>query len=198
MAPAGGWRYVVIISFFLIGVSSAAGGRADPVPSNSEAFRWAVSRARLIRERGGPTSFEDGRQQFLSEIVRAISDMHAIPRTTAFVEIFSGVARCARAVRDRGHRVFTYDMLDHEWQNVVTLTGCLYIVWILSSICPGGAAWFGPQCSTWITMSRGHTKRTDRDPYGTETRQDVREANWTSLLLYPGAPVQRGAAERLS
>ena len=41
----------------------------------------------------------------------------------------------------------------------------------------GATAWFGVPCSTFVFMSRSHTKRSRRLPKGKSKRQDVRRAN---------------------
>ena len=45
------------------------------------------------------------------------------------------------------------------------------------AIVPNGMAWFGVPCSTFVWISRGHTKRSRATPLGDELRSDVRNAN---------------------
>ena len=47
-----------------------------------------------------------------------------------------------------------------------------------------GMFWAAPQCSTWVTMSRGSTRRSALNYWiGDGSRRDVLEANFTAVLL---------------
>eukprot|EP00959_Pyramimonas_sp_CCMP1952_P093483 1956462-Pyramimonas_sp.AAC.2 len=183
MAAVGRWLHAALILTSGFGCL-AVGVKLGPLEACSSGYQWASSTAVALGRRGAPLNFDSGTKPFLDTIVHAISERApTITRSAAFVEIYSGTARCTRAVRSLGYRAFSFDVLDRAWQDTRFLKGCLYAMWLLASICAGGTAWFGPQCSTWIPMARGHTKRTDEDPYGNDIRNDVREANWTCLLV---------------
>ena len=99
-------------------------------------------------------------------------------RMRHFVEWFCGTGNLTTACSQQKMSVAWYDhVLDPVKMNMLTSVGFAYAIILALSIVPGGTAWFGVPCSTFVCMSRGHTKRTRRRPQGDTRRTDVREAN---------------------
>ena len=196
MAAAGCWCKLALIGFSCSGVAWAVDWQA-PVEPCTAAFQWATATALTLSADGVPTHMddEDGScATMLSAIVKSINAVaDSIPRTTAFVECFAGIAGTTRAIRSQEHRSYSFERKDYDWQDMCTLSGCLYCAWMLASICIGGTAWFSPQCSTWIGLAMGHSRRTRANPMGTDARLDCREANWISEILHPGFQTNQSA-----
>ena len=99
-------------------------------------------------------------------------------RTLQFVEWFCGTGNLTTACSQLGLRVKWYDItLDSVKMNLLTNAGFAAAIRLALSIVMGGTAWFGVPCSTFVFMSRGHTKRSWRFPKGNTKRKDVRQAN---------------------
>ena len=99
-------------------------------------------------------------------------------RARHFVEWFCGTGALTSACSQLGLLVSWYDcVLDSINMNLLTNAGMAAAIMLALSIVVGGTAWFGVPCSTFVFMSRGHTKRTRSEPRGNEKRKDVRQAN---------------------
>eukprot|EP00959_Pyramimonas_sp_CCMP1952_P189313 3960072-Pyramimonas_sp.AAC.1 len=57
---------------------------------------------------------------------------------------------------------------------------------MLASVKRNGAAWFSPQCSTWLDACRFNSKRDRHDVFGNISRTDVLEANHIANLMWGG------------
>ena len=99
-------------------------------------------------------------------------------RARHFVEWFCGTGALTTACSQLGLLVSWYDCtLDSIKMNLLTNSGMAAAILLSLSIVVGGTAWFGVPCSTFVFMSRGHTKRSRRKPKGNVKRKDVRQAN---------------------
>ena len=70
-----------------------------------------------------------------------------------------------------------FDYIVDNAHDMTTAHGFGHAIKIALSIMPGGVVWFGVPCSTFVWMSRSHTKRTRQKPWGDRTRLDVCRAN---------------------
>lgn len=99
-------------------------------------------------------------------------------RVRHFVEWFCGTGALTTACSQLGLRVSWYDWtLDSVKMNLLTNSGMAAAIQMALSIVIAGTAWFGVPCSTFVFMSRGHTKRSRRKPKGNVKRKDVHQAN---------------------
>lgn len=112
---------------------------------------------------------------------RRRSDVRAVVeavRVRHFVEWFCGTGALTTACSQMGLQVGWYDWtLDSQKMNLLTKSGMAASILLALSIVVGGTAWFGVPCSTFVFMSRGHTKRSRKKPKGNVKRTDVRQAN---------------------
>jgi len=99
------------------------------------------------------------------------------PRTKHFVEFFCGTGGLVAALSQRGLRCGWFDLVADNSHDLCTTVGFALAVQLVLAIAPGGVAWFGVPCSTFVWMARGHTKRTRQSPLGNVAREDVRRAN---------------------
>ena len=112
---------------------------------------------------------------------RSCADVRAavqVVRVLQFAEWFCGTGNLTTACSQQGLRVKWYDcILDPVKMNLLTHVGFAAAILLALSISIGGTAWFGVPCSTFVFMSRGHTKRSRRLPKGNTKRKDVCQAN---------------------
>ena len=98
--------------------------------------------------------------------------------TKQFVEFFCGSGGLVAAAVELGLRTAWYDaQLGSARMDICTDEGFAMAIGLALSLCRGGVAWFGVPCSTFVWISRGHTKRSRRKPLGDESRRDVQDAN---------------------
>lgn len=130
--------------------------------------------AELLWGRCNPNLRRALRWRRRGDVCRAVQAV----RVRHFVEWFCGTGNLTTACSQQKMRVAWYDHVLHPVKmNLLTSAGFAYAIILALSIVPGGTAWFGVPCSTFVFMSRGHTKRTRRRPQGDTCRTDVREAN---------------------
>lgn len=98
-------------------------------------------------------------------------------RARHFVEFFCGTGALVSAMMAAGMRCTWLEISLGVSQDILSTVGFAEAIRAAMSIVPGGTAWFGVPCSTFVWMSRGHTKRTQADPLGDRSRADVRQAN---------------------
>ena len=80
------------------------------LPVHADGLRWARQAAARI-DSSRP-------QMFLSScIAELLAVMHAIPRTTAFLEVFSGAGMTAKNVDGAGFVANTFEKLDADYQD---------------------------------------------------------------------------------
>ena len=85
-----------------------------PLPPNVDAFSWASATAVQLALDGMPMNARDGSFPKMLEAVSSAILTHSerIPRTTSFVEVFSGAAGTARALSSIGRASYTFDRCD--------------------------------------------------------------------------------------
>ena len=74
---------------------------------------------------------------------------------------------------------WAYDKLHDNTHDLLTDEGLsIAVQWLLCIIRPGGLLWMGIPCSTWITLSRASTGRSNFLPLGVEPQSElVRQHN---------------------
>ena len=109
------------------------------------------------------------------------SDVRAVVqavRVLHFVEMFCGTGNLTAACSRLGLRVGWFDWnLDSQGMDLLTNRGMARAIMLSLSLMVGATAWFGVPCSTFVFMSRGHTRRSPKQPLGNTSRPDVRSAN---------------------
>ena len=71
------------------------------------------------------------------------------------LHLFSGENNPGKAMQKRGYTTKNFDIRNDNSQNCVQLLGLLYAGILVAGIVPGGALLAGPDCSSWVWMSRG-------------------------------------------
>eukprot|EP00959_Pyramimonas_sp_CCMP1952_P311882 6527269-Pyramimonas_sp.AAC.1 len=84
------------------------------VPSNTAALNWARTAARRIAGAGSNVAFSVLLSTCIAEFLPILGQ---IPRTTTFLEVFSGAGRTARNIIGAGFAAHTFEMLDSEFEN---------------------------------------------------------------------------------
>ena len=179
MAHVCGWAILCMMTGGL-----AVPVRPEPVPNDPAAFLWATTAAARLIRAGIPSSIRDGNGVLM---VRQASDcvqqqLDDIPRTVGCVEIFAGRAGITRGVLARSVRAYAVERLNFAFHDCCTLVGTLYVLYTVATVVQSGCIWLSPQCSTWLHMCCGHTGRSRQNPYGSELRNDCKEANYIALL----------------
>ena len=134
---------------------------ADPLVD----FLWRNCKPRLRRCLGWKNRAD------AQAVVQAVRVKH-------FVEWFCGFGNLTTACSQQGLHVDWFDWNLDSWNmNLLTDAGMARAILVALSIVVGGTAWFGVPCSTFVFMSRGHTRRSRRRPCGNTKRKDVQQAN---------------------
>lgn len=183
MASAGVWLALTLVTL-------ASAGPRDDAPCAPEfriAKSWAIVASRMLVERGVPSEIR-GPEDTLPMLTAAASALfeiiEGISRTTMFLEMFSGTGGITREVVSTRRLVgYSFDIVDFAYQNITSLTGMMYAMYVLSSIAVNGSAHFAPQCSTWLNMAMWHTQRRRDNVIGDDSRKDVRDGNHTALVV---------------
>ena len=105
------------------------------------------------------------------------------PRAKHAVEFFCGTGALATALSQAGMRCDWFDSQLEPLHDILTVTGIAAAVRMVLAVMPGGVAWFGVPCSTFVWMARGHTKRSYLNPLGDGTRVDVSRANAIARIV---------------
>ena len=104
-------------------------------------------------------------------------------RSSHFMEVFGGMGVTSTMLRSRGRKGINFDLKQHDDENFCTLAGLLFVTWNLLCIMAGGVILWEPDCATWLNMCVSHTKRKWSDTAGDESRNDVRQANFTASMM---------------
>ena len=114
-----------------------------------------------------------------------------VNRNLDLVDLFAGKARIARWATLAGLHAIAFDKLYGEHMDILTPVGLALIVLLVLRIKVGGLLAAGPQCSSWVWLSRKTTKRTKKNPHGAKSNQPVLDGNATNssmaLLCYLGS-----------
>ena len=106
-----------------------------------------------------------------------------VMRDWSFVDFCSGIARVTRWFEFYGHRGSPFDKLYNKNMDVTTLPGLAIAIVFVLRIIAGGVCIGGPECSTWVWIARGHTKRSITNIMGDQTRSDISEGNRMNLAV---------------
>eukprot|EP00959_Pyramimonas_sp_CCMP1952_P018641 393793-Pyramimonas_sp.AAC.1 len=151
---------------------------------------WAKATAATLSSEGVPAILHDpiGSAKMVAAVTTAITDAAArVPRTTHFVEVFAGRGETCHTVRSVHNLVaFAVERKVNVDHDLCTLVGMLYLSWLVASIVARGTVHYAPQCSTWITLARFHTRRSPMSVHGDESRRDVVEANHCAAFTWDG------------
>ena len=105
------------------------------------------------------------------------------PRVKHFAEFFCGTGGLVTALSQAGMRCAWFDIDVEPSHDMLSVIGIAIAIRIALSVIPGGVVWFGVPCSTFVWMSRGHTKRSRQNPLGDLARVDVRRANRIARIV---------------
>ena len=179
----------LIIGNSVVGYAS----RPVPLPIQHAGHRWARHVSHELISNGAPPNIVSGAGQKLLSMAmdRLLQDIKHIPRNVVFVELFAGTAGITRAVQTFGLTSFTVERDDHDWQDVCTIHGTMYALFLVSSVITGGTVWMAPQCSTFWNGCRFHTGQISQNPAGDELRKDCVEANYCALLVWEGFQIKQ-------
>ena len=108
------------------------------------------------------------------EIVDHLWEKHGRRRDKACLELFAGWAGISASFIERGFGALAYDRQKMKEQDFCTNLGWSIAVFFALRIQELGLVVGGPQCSTWIAMSIGHTYR-EVAISGDTSRHDVQE-----------------------
>ena len=104
-------------------------------------------------------------------------DVLVVVRDLEFLDVCAGKARMCKWGEMAGLNVAAIDRSHAKHMNLTTVEGLgLAVVMALRVVC-GGLMFLGPQCSTWVWMSRSQTKRSQSRPLGDASSACVREGN---------------------
>ena len=101
-----------------------------------------------------------------------------------FLHLFSGEDNPGKAMQKRGYTTKNFDIRNDKSQNFVQLPGLLYAGILEAGIVPGGALLAGPDCSSWVWMSRGSSWRSRAcNVWGRDDTKFVYDGNATALYM---------------
>lgn len=99
-------------------------------------------------------------------------------------EIFCGCGALTQAYLDAGYENFLgYDLQQGRHMNFLTSLGLTLCFAFVLSVVENGFVWAGPQCSTWVWLSRGTAGRSNTNVDGDLSRKSVRLGNLTAKCL---------------
>ena len=106
-----------------------------------------------------------------------------------FIEMFSGLGRLAQEMRASGRQVRTYEILDdpiHE--DFVSATGFVHALRMVLQLRQGACVVIALQCSSWVHLNVGTSRRRPWRPLGDTRRRGVVQGNLQAtrlaLLIY--------------
>ena len=98
--------------------------------------------------------------------------------TLAAADIFSGRGHLTAAFESFGMRPETYDVATGGGaHDILTDQGLGNALFLIARVEPGGLVWFGPPCSSWVWISRRHSRRSRDDVAGDRSSAWVNKAN---------------------
>ena len=100
-----------------------------------------------------------------------------VRRNLHCVELCAGKGRINRFFEAMGCAGIALDKLYGDNMNLTTQAGLALAVGAVLRLMPGGLLCGGPQCSSWVWISRSSTKRSKDNPAGDVRRDSVREGN---------------------
>eukprot|EP00929_Paragymnodinium_shiwhaense_P064770 TRINITY_DN32491_c0_g1_i2.p1 TRINITY_DN32491_c0_g1~~TRINITY_DN32491_c0_g1_i2.p1 ORF type:complete len:296 (-),score=43.33 TRINITY_DN32491_c0_g1_i2:105-992(-) len=122
----------------------------------------------------------------VSDILRlAFQASSLADRSLDFLEVFSGSGGITKCVTKSRLTARAFDRQTRDWsEDICTPAGLLWLYMSVLELKDGALMWLSPQCSTWLLLTRGHTRRNKSNWGGDDSRTDVKEGNYTSVILY--------------
>ncbi|CAK0838405.1 unnamed protein product [Prorocentrum cordatum] len=100
-----------------------------------------------------------------------------VMRNVDAVDLFAGRARITKWGTLGGLNVLPIDRTCVDHMDILTTTGLAIVIVALLRIKPPGLMFAGPQCSSWVWVSRSVTKRRRGNIMGNEACKPVQEGN---------------------
>eukprot|EP00959_Pyramimonas_sp_CCMP1952_P459146 9477781-Pyramimonas_sp.AAC.2 len=131
---------------------------------------WITREARSVAEQCGYTA-DQVNTPCLVDMANLLPMLDAVrhgwmscnepfPRVLDLVLVFAGDSQAAVKANEKGMMCGTIDKLHGDDQDITSIVGMLYAVFLIVSLKVDALAWFSPECSTWLTfLSRGTYKR---------------------------------------
>eukprot|EP00929_Paragymnodinium_shiwhaense_P064769 TRINITY_DN32491_c0_g1_i1.p1 TRINITY_DN32491_c0_g1~~TRINITY_DN32491_c0_g1_i1.p1 ORF type:complete len:320 (-),score=45.77 TRINITY_DN32491_c0_g1_i1:105-1064(-) len=121
----------------------------------------------------------------VSDILRlAFQASSLADRSLDFLEVFSGSGGITKCVTKSRLTARAFDRQTRDWsEDICTPAGLLWLYMSVLELKDGALMWLSPQCSTWLLLTRGHTRRNKSNWGGDDSRTDVKEGNYTSVIL---------------
>eukprot|EP00959_Pyramimonas_sp_CCMP1952_P475448 9504181-Pyramimonas_sp.AAC.1 len=180
-------RWLAVVCFALVAPCWAM---RTPPPRHNDAYRWATKVATRLISEGVPEVLGSSGDTavMMTAAIGALWDIvPRLERDTNFVEMFAGECGVTHCIRDETCLVaFSFDRRHATYQDATRLQGMLYAFFLVSTLAVGAGVHFSPECSTWINMCVGHTRRCSDDPLGCDLRGDVLEANHVAMIVSLG------------
>ena len=99
------------------------------------------------------------------------------------LDVYAGAGNMSRSMNAHGTRCEMYDKVYSDvGQNVLCVEGLAQLIALACRVTTKGVVWIGPECSTWVWLSRGHTKRSKSNIEGDTSRSDVTDANHIATI----------------
>ncbi|CAE7471884.1 unnamed protein product, partial [Symbiodinium sp. KB8] len=118
-----------------------------------------------LRVLEGLLESKDNLPKSFTAACRATSECTVI-RKLHIADLFAGKARISRWAELLSLKAVALDMSYSEHLNLLEDVGLALAVISIFRVKAGGLCVLGPQCSSWVWMSRGTTKRSPANPYG--------------------------------
>ena len=115
---------------------------------------------------------------FVRKLLRCDDDLSlTVVRNLHVVDLFAGKARVARWSELLGLKTAALDRAFGSHLNLCTDEGLAITICTILRVRAVGLVMMGPQCSSWVWLSRSVTRRRADHPYGDDSLETVREGN---------------------
>jgi hypothetical protein len=152
-----------------------------------ELLSRCVGLASRLHQQGKPFHLTKGNEVLLlNTAIGALGElMPVLTRDLEWAELFSGSGGATLEVSSLGLKTKTFDRINDAREDFCRLDGLIYAFALVMTLKEKSILWTSPQCSTWLFLALGHTKR--KAPYwvGNDDRRDVLEANFTAMAMSP-------------
>ena len=100
-----------------------------------------------------------------------------VVRNIDFLDVCAGRARPTKWAMMMGLTSAALDVESGPHMDITTDEGLALLVTCVCRVVHGGLVLIGPQCSSWVWMSRFSSKRSPENPLGAASREKVRKGN---------------------
>lgn len=118
-----------------------------------------------------------GAPSVLFDVLAYLHKTCKIDRNLHMVEFFSGVGNLHREFDRDGLRTVHFELAEGPDMDLLSTTGLLKAVKACLRLRPGGLAWFGTPCSSFVWVNRFTSGRTLSEPLGNVGLRYVQQAN---------------------